>query len=178
MKKLINVICAIAACAAVSTAVAGPAQQDVGTNAPAATIKLKVVKVDSEETAGENGSATNAVDGNTNTFWHTQWQDGEPPCPHEIIIELIPPSAIAGFTYLPRQDDSDHGDIKEYEFYAGDDYQKFGPAVKKGTFDESKDKKTVKLDTLTCRYIKLKALSEINGEAWTSAAEIGVIPAQ
>ena len=29
----------------------------------------------------------------------------------------------------------------------------------------------------TCRFIKLKVLSEINGEAWTSAAEIGVVVA-
>ena len=26
-------------------------------------------------------------------------------------------------------------------------------------------------------FIKLKALSEVNGEAWTSAAEIDVVPA-
>ena len=68
---------------------------------------LTVVKVDSEETAGENGAATNAVDGNPNTFWHTQWQDATPECPHEIILELVPPSTIKGFTCLPRQDDND-----------------------------------------------------------------------
>jgi len=28
-----------------------------------------------------------------------------------------------------------------------------------------------------CRYVKLKALSEINGEAWTSASEVGIVPA-
>ncbi len=54
------------------------------TNEVASTnhIKLTVVKVDSEETAGENGSGTNAVDGNPETFWHTEWQDANQEPPH------------------------------------------------------------------------------------------------
>src|SRR6185436_7800305 len=57
-------------------------------------IQLKVIKVDSEETAGEDGHGTNAVDGKPGTIWHTEWQDSNPPTPHEIIIEMIPPSSI------------------------------------------------------------------------------------
>jgi hypothetical protein len=133
--------------------------------------------VDSEETAGEDGKGANAVDGDPATFWHTQWQDTNPPCPHEITIELIPPTTIKGFTYLPRQDDSENGTIKDYEFYVSNDGDDFGQPVSKGTFEDSKDLKTVTFDPQKCRFIKLKALSEVNDEAWTSAAEIGVIPA-
>ena len=141
-----------------------------------AKIALKVVKVDSEETAGEDGKGANAVDGNPDTIWHTQWQDASPECPHEIIIELTPPSTIKGFTYLPRQDDVENGTIKEYEFYVSDDGKDFGQAVSKGTFESGKEKKTVAFQAKKCQFIKLKALSEINGGAWTSAAEIGVVP--
>jgi hypothetical protein len=137
--------------------------------------KLKVIKVDSEETVGEDGKGANAVDGDPATFWHTQWQDASPEYPHEIIIELTPPAAIEGFSYLPRQDDMVNGSIKEYEFYVSTDGKEFGDPVKKGTFVEGKDKKTVTFTPKTCRFIKLKALSEVNGEAWTSAAEIGVV---
>jgi len=139
-------------------------------------IVLTVVKVDSEETVGENGHGTNAVDGNPDTFWHTQWQDASPEHPHEIIIELTPPSVIKGFTYLPRQDDSDNGSIKDYEFYVSNDGDDFGQPVVKGAFGTGKDKKTVTFDPVKCRFIKLKALSEINDAAWTSAAEIDVVP--
>jgi F5/8 type C domain len=145
--------------------------------APSGKLTLKVVKVDSEETAGEDGKGANAVDGDPNTIWHTQWQDNTPPCPHEIIIELVPPATIKGFTYLPRQDDSDHGNIKDYEFYVSADGVDFGQPVKKGTFENSKDLKTVTFDTKSCRFIKLKALSEANDSEWTSAAEITVVPA-
>jgi hypothetical protein len=139
-------------------------------------IALTVVKVDSEETAGENGGGTNAVDGNPDTYWHTQWQDSTPECPHEIIIELTPPSTIKGFTYLPRQDDNENGTIKDYEFSVSNDGKDFGKPVSKGTFESGKEKKTVTFEAKKCRFIKLKALSEINDGAWTSAAEIGVVP--
>ena len=155
------------------------AKPDMAASSPAATasqMTLTVVKVDSEETAGEDGKAANAVDGDPNTFWHTQWQDANPECPHEIIIKLTPPALIKGFTYLPRQDDSDHGTIRDYEFYVSKDGVDFGQPVQKGSFENSKDKKTVTFEPRECQYIKLKALSEVNGEPWTSAGEIGVIP--
>jgi hypothetical protein len=142
---------------------------------PAVPVKLKVVKVDSEETAGEDGKAANAVDGDPETFWHTQWQDGNPEPPHEIVIELSPASTIKGFTYLPRQDESENGTIKDYELYVSNDGQDFGQPVCKGTFENSKEKKTAGFAPVTCRFIKLKAISEVNDGAWTTAAEIGVV---
>jgi len=145
--------------------------------ATAAPVKvaLNVVRADSEETAGENGKGANAVDGDTSTIWHTQWQDASPPCPHEIVIELTPPAIIKGFTYLPRQDDSENGTIKDYEFYVSNDGDDFGLPVAKGSFEGGKELKTVAFKPQRCRFVKVKALSEINGEAWTSAAEIGVV---
>jgi len=142
-------------------------------------IKLTVIKVDSEETATENGRGTNAVDGNPDTFWHTEWTDANPECPHEIIIQLTPPSSIKGFTYLPRQDEEVNGTIKNYELYVSDDGKDFGKPVKKGEFNDSKNKKTVTFDQpVKCGFIKLRALSEINDNAWSSAAEISVVPAE
>jgi hypothetical protein len=76
------------------------AQQTASTNTTAATvastnqIKLTVIKVDSEETSGEDASGTNAVDGNPETFWHTEWQDATPESPHEIVIQLSTPASI------------------------------------------------------------------------------------
>ena len=140
-----------------------------------AKVKLKIVKVDSEETNSQDGFGENAVDGNPNTCWHTQWHGNSPGLPHEIIIELLPPSVIKGFTYLPRQDESDHGTIKHYEFYVSDDGKNFGQPVKKGAFEPGKEEKIETFEPVKCRFIKLKAISEINGLPWTSAAEIRVI---
>jgi hypothetical protein len=131
--------------------------------------------VDSEETAAENGRAANAVDGDPATLWHTQYQDATPECPHEIVIELTPPATLRGFTYLPRQDDSDNGMIKGYAFYVSNDGQDFGQPVARGEFENNKSLKSVTFAPQLCRFIKLRALSEVNDGAWTSAAEIGVL---
>ena len=161
----------------VATREASTATSTTTGSSAAKKISLKVVKVDSEESEGEDGKGANAVDGYKSTIWHTQWQDSTPQLPHEIIIELDPPSSIKGFTYLPRQDEENHGDIKDYEFYVSNDGKDFGQPVKKGTFNESKEMKTATFDSKSCRFVKLKAISEIAGEDWTSAAEITVIPA-
>jgi hypothetical protein len=138
-------------------------------------VKLKFVKVDSEELNNQDGRGAYALDGNPNTYWHTQWQGASPGFPHEIIFELLPPSVIKGFTYLPRQDESDHGTIKDYEFYVSDDGKNFGQPVKKNAFESGKGEKIQTFEPVKCRFIKLKAISEINGLPWASAAEIGVI---
>jgi hypothetical protein len=140
-----------------------------------AKLELKLVKVDSEETNGENGCGLNTVDGDPHTIWHTEWQSNSPACPHEIILELRPPSLIWGFAYLPRQDESDHGEVKDYEFYVSDDGENFGLPAKKGTFEAGKQEKVVTFKPVKCRFVKFKALSEINGLPWTSAAEIRVL---
>lgn len=149
--------------------------RDAATTPTSQPLTLKVIKVDSEETAGENGRGTNAVDGRADTIWHTEWQDSSPEHPHEIIIELSAPAKIKGFTYLPRQDTEVNGTIKGYEFFVSEDGKDFGEPVSKGQLAEDQQKKTVTFEPKQGRFIKLRALSEINGEAWTSAAEIGVI---
>ena len=138
---------------------------------------LSVVKADSEETAAEDGKAANAIDGNPDTFWHTQWQDASPAHPHEIILKLEPAMKIKGFTYLPRQGETTNGNIKGYEFYVSPDGKEFGQPVAKGTF-EGQDKKTVTFDAKECGFVKLRALSEVNDNPWAAAAEIKVIPAE
>jgi len=37
-----------------------------------------LVSVDSEETQAEDGHATNAFDGDTSTYWHTEWKAAQP----------------------------------------------------------------------------------------------------
>ncbi len=138
-------------------------------------LTLKVVKADSEETAGEDGKAANAVDGQPDTYWHTQWQDASPAHPHELVLQLDPPCKIKGFTYLPRQGENDNGMIKGYEIYVSTDGKAFGRPVKKGEFERSKEQQSVGFDPVLCSFIKLVTLSEVNGEAWASAAELGVI---
>jgi hypothetical protein len=77
--------------------------------------------VDSEELSGEDGRASNAIDGSTGTIWHTQWLQASPPPPHRIDINLGSPQSVAALEYLPRQDGTLNGTIAAYEVYTSAD---------------------------------------------------------
>jgi beta-galactosidase len=78
-----------------------------------------IAYVDSEERAGEDGSAENAIDGQTANFWHTEWKNAAPGQPHQLILNLGQPQVISGFRYVPRQGEST-GRIKDYRIFIGD----------------------------------------------------------
>ncbi len=133
-----------------------------------------LVSVDSEETQAEDGHATNAFDGSTSTYWHTQYTNTKAPLPHEIVIDLGADYSLTSMQYTPRQDGNQNGMVKDYEFYVGDSTTAWGTAVKTGTFGTSATPTTVTFAATTGRYIRFRALSEINGKPYTSVAEINV----
>ena len=134
---------------------------------------------DSQETSAENGKATNAFDGSTSTFWHTQYTGSAPPPPHEIQIDLGASYAVDGFRYLPRQDGSNHGMVANWQFYAGTDKTNWGSPVASGVFGSDSDasEERVMFTRTTARYVRFVALSEINGNPWTSVAELRLVGA-
>ena len=69
------------------------------------------VTVDSAQ-AGNPG--TNAIDGSTTTFWHTQYNPSVAPLPHTITIDTKATNLIGSITYLPRQDGSLNGNIGQH----------------------------------------------------------------
>ena len=96
------------------------------------------ITADSQETVDENVPATNAIDANPATFWHTAWAPppddvNDAPLPHQLVIDLGSAKVITGFSYLPRQD-GDHGHIKDYAFYLSNTNGNWGNAVKTGAF--------------------------------------------
>jgi hypothetical protein len=133
-----------------------------------------LVSVDSEETQAEDGHATNAFDDSTSTFWHTQYTGAKPAPPHEIVIDLGASYSLTSMRYTPRQDGNQNGMVADYEFYVSDSTTDFGTAVKTGTFGTSTTPTTVTFTAKSGRYIRFRALSEINGKAYTSVAELDV----
>lgn len=132
----------------------------------------KVISVDSQQGGNE---ASLAIDGKFDTFWHTQWGDVEPSCPHTLIVDMGQTYNVTAFTYLARQDGNQNGMVKAYEFYLSSDGQTWGSVVASGEFKSTTSLQTVKLKTHTAgRYLKFVAKSEINGRAWTSCAELGI----
>jgi|GEM_PF-475013 len=142
--------------------------------------------VDSQETGCYNGAAVNSFDGNNNTMWHTQFCPSSPPPPHEIQINLGASYNISGFRYLPRQDGCANGWISQYEFYVSVDGVNWGAPVSTGTFNYGTASTScpgasvlpalqILFTTTTGQYVRLRALSEVNGNPWTSMAELNIL---
>jgi hypothetical protein len=134
-----------------------------------------LLSVDSEELVGEDGAAENAFDGDVNTFWHTEWYFKDPLPPHEIQIDLGQSYNIDGFRYLPRQDGTKNGNIGQYEFYVSTDRCNWGDPVATGVFGNDSTEKEVSFAPKTGEFIRLRALTEVNGNPWTSMAEINIL---
>ena len=132
----------------------------------------KVVSADSYQGGNE---AKYAIDGNVGTFWHTAWGTNETTHPHTIIIDMATNYNVTAITYLARQDGNQNGMVKDYEVYLSTDGTTWGTAVATGTFQNTTSLQSTKLNNSTiARYMKFVAKSEMNGKAWTSAAEIGI----
>ena len=115
-----------------------------------------------------------AFDNNTSTFWHTAWGANEPQCPHTIVVDMKKTYQVTAFTYLARQDGNSNGMVKAYEVYLSLDKTNW-TKVASGEFKNTTALQTAKLTKATAgRYLKFVAKSEINNNAWTSAAEIGI----
>ncbi len=133
----------------------------------------KVVFVDSFE-PGE-GEMSHAIDGNPDTFWHTRWSGGAPRPPHEIQIDLGRSQKLAGFSYLPRQN-QDNGRIGKYEFFVSADGKDWGKAVAAGEFRNLPRLQTVKFSApAEGRFIRLVALTEVRDREWTTVAELDIL---
>jgi hypothetical protein len=80
----------------------------------------KIASVDSEEKLNEDGSASNAIDGQAASIWHTQWVTESPEHPHVLVIDLGQAETVGGFRYTPRPGDGGGGRIKDYRVFVGD----------------------------------------------------------
>ena len=129
----------------------------------------------SSDQASAGEAVSNAIDGNSDTIWHTRWQNDVPPQPHYIQVDMHEEVTFDGFTYLPRQDGLENGNIKDYEFHISNDGNNW-VRVMSGTLNSGSNLKKVVFDSpVTASYFKIVALSEIKGQSFTCAAEINII---
>lgn len=76
----------------------------------------KVLYASSAELSSGNPPEA-AIDGESNTFWHSAWKSKAPP-PHCLVIDLGRPTVFQGFRYLPRPDGNPSGMTKAWKLFA------------------------------------------------------------
>lgn len=115
----------------------------------------KVISFSSQETNGEgtNGRASQIIDGDAETYWHSQWQGTQAKYPHYFVIDMQKVQSIGGFELTMSGGSNRY--IKAYDIYVSDDntnWQKIysdNDAPNQATFQ-------VRLDSAAdARYIKL-----------------------
>jgi YVTN family beta-propeller protein len=100
------------------------------------------ITADSAELNGQSGAPANAIDGDVNTIWHTEWQAANPVPPHWLKIDLGGSYRVGGLRYLPRQDASLNGTVDQFRVYLSADGLSWGNAVADGTLTPLGDAKS------------------------------------
>ncbi len=137
-----------------------------------------------EASSDKSQSVNFAFDGDTSTYWHTNYEKGADgkniiePCPHTVTVTFPEALEIAGIRYIPRQktekDASASGIWKSADFYGsadGKDFEKIGSS----TFDvaSSREASDVKIKAGKYKAMRVVVTDGVNGYA--TAAEIEFI---
>lgn len=124
---------------------------------------------------GINDANVNAIiDGNPFTQWH---QPKDVKLPADLVIDLGKEQNLCGFKYFPDQDLWSPGIITYYQFYVSNDNKEW-KLVDEGEFSNIKNNPIWQIKKFIperARYIKLRALSNIEGNDNIGYAEVDVI---
>jgi galactose oxidase len=119
--------------------------------------------------------ASNAIDGNPNTIWHSYYTPTVTPLPHSLTIDMHAQHNVASLAYLPRQDAYANGRIGQYSVSVSLDGQSWGTPVASGTWADDSRRKSIDFRSVFVRFVRLTAFTEAgNRGPFTSAAEVGL----
>ncbi|PHD55174.1 M60 family metallopeptidase [Bacillus wiedmannii] len=136
---------------------------------PLAVLSKKIMKA-SANSEESTGSASKAIDGKTDTFWHCSWTPNQ--YPYNLTLELGDTRTISQLAYLPRQDGSENGRILTYNIYTSVDGVKYDK-ISSGTWENNSNKKNATFNPVTAKYVKVEVTNGQNGFA--SAAEVDIL---
>lgn len=126
------------------------------------------------------GEPNHAVDGNSETFWHTAYSASEPHHPHFLLIDLNRSVELSGIRYQGRPGNP-NGRVAKFAVYVSDDPKLGdekegrlgGMPILEGTFKNSEEPQIAWFGKkVKGRYLRFVALGEVNGKAWASVAEL------
>lgn len=81
-----------------------------------------------------DGPAASAIDGSTQTIWHSRWEPTEATFPHHLTLDIGEELAVAGITYHGRSDGQENGWIKNYQVFVSKDSKAWGVPAYAGEF--------------------------------------------
>ncbi|MDR2968861.1 MAG: DUF1735 domain-containing protein [Tannerellaceae bacterium] len=130
------------------------------------------IEANTEERTGEgagNGVATCLLDGNLSTFWHSQWQGGSVPLPHELIVDVKKEVTFTNIGLAQRQHGS-YRDVRNGELFVSSDKTNWTSV---GTFkaEQILETQIFSVTPTKGRYFKIRITSS-NRDANSALAEV------
>lgn len=117
-----------------------------------------------------NGAASNIFDDNINTYWHSKWDNGYPPLPHELIIDT---QSMHTFTQVSLQRRLGYNYARFGYFYVSDtgdsdSWQEVGTF----TMENQDAVQTFSIIPIKGRYVKIKVTESNNNNACAAFSEV------
>lgn len=139
------------------------------------TSAWRVMRVSSEETAQEDGKATNAFDGNPRTIWHTEWSKRQAPYPHELIVDLGSEVEVTGLRLLPRQTTPNNGRPNHFKLFLSEDPTRWGTPLLDDSVPDTTELYTRAFGPTKSRYMRLLFADGHRPEPFLALSEIGLM---
>ncbi len=127
--------------------------------------------------ANDGYPASNAVDGDVTTLWHSQFSPVHDPLPIALTADLGSVQTVTGLTYQPRLDGDITGTITGYTVEVSSDGVNFTSAAPAGTWSQDALLKSVQIAPTQARYVRLTATSGANGYASAAEVSVATVPA-
>lgn len=128
----------------------------------------------SDQTASDGGGITSLIDNNLSTYWHSQWEGGDAPLPHWVVIDIASAKKISKLEVFRR---AGNKDAKTIQFFVNDNPDAADGGwtkIAEGVFANG-DGLTLSVpesvNTSKGRYLKI-VLPDSNREPYISLAEM------
>lgn len=139
----------------------------------------RVMKRLGAEAKGESlptNPASNAFDGDPNTFWLAGDARKNVKHPHELSFSFAKPVPVSGLVLMPRQNHREHeGDIRGYVVEASDDGERWREVARGELVSTFEPQRLNFPQTVVARHLRLTALSGFGTDVTAALAELAVV---
>lgn len=134
------------------------------------------VSVDGYTPENNCGEASDIIDGDNSTYWHSNYRDASlTNMPHWFMIDMGKAQPVAALGFTTRQAASTvNGHIKDYDILVGNNPDSL-TLIQSGTLPYTLKEQWVNLDSIvSARYVKVNIRSSQNGRQFAAIAEFRI----
>ncbi len=139
----------------------------------------RVMKRLGTEAKGESlptNPASNAIDGDPNTFWLAGDARKNVKHPHQLSFSFDRAVPVNGLVLMPRQNQREHeGDIRGYVVEASDDGEHWREVARGELVSTFEPQRVTFPQTIVVRHLRLTALSGFGTDVTAALAELAVV---